>query len=209
MIEMGKTKVLCAATLDDRVPGFLRGEGKGWVTAEYSMLPRSTGTRTPREGARPRGRTQEIQRLIGRCLRAITNREALGERMVLLDCDVIQADGGTRTAAVTGAYVALYQALLVLTRSRILPKMPLDHGIAAVSVGIVDEESLLDLCYGEDARAQVDFNIAMTDKGDLVELQGAAEGSPFSRNTMTDLLSLADKGMEQLFQAQQQAIGSL
>ncbi len=211
LIEMGMTKVLCSATVDERVPAFMRGEGKGWVTAEYSMLPRSSGSRIAREGrdGRPRGRTQEIQRLIGRCIRVVTDREALGERSILLDCDVIQADGGTRTAAVTGAYVALYQALLGLTRSRILTKIPLSHKVAAVSVGMVDDDLLLDLCYGEDSKAEVDFNIAMTDQGDLVELQGATEGAPFSRDMISELMKLADHGVVQLFAAQDQAIQSL
>ena len=211
LIEMGMTKVLCSATVDDRVPPFMRGEGKGWVTAEYAMLPRSSGSRIAREGlsGRPRGRTQEIQRLIGRCLRGITDRETLGERALLIDCDVIQADGGTRTAAITGAYVALYQALLGLTRSRLLPRVPLTHRIAAVSVGLVDGELLLDLCYGEDSRAEVDFNIAMTDAGELVELQGATEGAPFPRKLVDDVLASAEQGIARLFEAQAQAIATL
>ena len=211
LIEMGMTKVLCSATVDDRVPPFMRGEGKGWVTAEYAMLPRSSGSRIAREGlsGRPRGRTQEIQRLIGRCLRGVTDREALGERAILLDCDVIQADGGTRTAAITGAYVALYQALLGLTRNRLLPRIPLAHRVAAVSVGLVDGDLLLDLCYGEDSRAEVDFNIAMTDAGELVELQGATEGAPFPRKLVEEVLASAEQGTAQLFEAQAQAIGSL
>ena len=211
LIEMGMTKVLCAATIDERVPGFIKGEGKGWVTAEYSMLPRSTGVRISREGAesRARGRTMEIQRLIGRCLRAVTDLKALGERTVLLDCDVIQADGGTRTAAVTGAYVALYQALLVLVRNRVLTDIPLDCAVAALSVGIVDSEPLLDLSYQEDLRAQVDFNVAMTDRGELVEVQGAAEGKPFARETVTELIDLAANAMEHLFLAQRGAIQAI
>ncbi len=211
LIEMGMTKVLCSATVDDRVPPFMRGEGKGWVTAEYAMLPRSSGSRIAREGlsGRPRGRTQEIQRLIGRCLRGITDREALGERALLIDCDVIQADGGTRTAAITGAYVALYQALLGLNRSRLLSSVPLTHKIAAVSVGLVDGELMLDLCYGEDSRAEVDFNVAMTDAGELVELQGATEGAPFPRKLVDDVLVSAERGIAQLFEAQAQAIATL
>jgi ribonuclease PH len=208
LIEVGLTKVLCAATIEERVPPFLRGEGKGWVTAEYSMLPRSTGSRTPREGGQGqvRGRSQEIQRLIGRCLRAVTDRTALGERTVLLDCDVIQADGGTRTAAVTGAYVALYQALWGLVRGRILAEMPLDCAVAAVSVGLVDGNPLLDLSYAEDVRAKVDFNIAMTDRGDLVELQGAGEGGPFRKDVVPEVVALASSGIEHLFRAQRDAI---
>ena len=211
LIEMGQTKVLCAATIEERVPSFLKGAGTGWVTAEYSMLPRSTGVRTPREGGtgQSRGRTMEIQRLIGRCLRAVTDREALGQRTVLLDCDVLQADGGTRTAAITGAYVALYQALLVLVRGRILAEVPLDCALAAMSMGLVEGEPLLDLSYGEDVRAELDFNVAMTDKGDLVEIQGTAEGKPFARETVSELIALAARGMEPLFQAQREAIQSI
>ena len=211
LIEVGMTRVLCAATIEERVPPFLRGMGTGWVTAEYSMLPRSTSVRTQREGTSGgvRGRSQEIQRLIGRCLRAATDRTALGERTVTLDCDVIQADGGTRTAAVTGAYVALYQALLGLVRSRVVAEIPLDSAVAAISLGVVDGEPLLDLCYEEDVRAQVDFNIAMTDKGRLVEIQGAAEGAPFSVEAVPEYIAIASKGMEYLFQAQRDAIREL
>ena len=211
LIEIGQTKVLCAATIDERIPPFLRGQGKGWVTAEYSMLPRSTGVRTPREGGsgQVRGRSMEIQRLIGRCLRSVTDRVALGERSVLLDCDVVQADGGTRTAAITGAYVALYQALLGLVRSGILAEIPLDCFVAALSVGMVDGELLLDLSYEEDSRAQLDFNIAMTDKGDMVEIQGGAEGSPFPSETVPELMDLASRGMGYLFEAQKEAIQSI
>ena len=211
LIEMGLTKLVCAATIEERVPPFLRGEGKGWVTAEYSMLPRSANVRTPREGlsGQVRGRSQEIQRLIGRCLRAATDREAMGERTVLIDCDVIQADGGTRTAAITGAYVALYQAFLGLVNNRILPEAPLECAVAATSVGIVDGEFLLDLCYGEDVGAQVDFNVAMTDRGQLVEIQGATEGAPFPKETVSELMELASRGMEHLFRAQRDAIESL
>jgi len=211
LIEMGMTKVLCAATLEERVPPFLRGDGTGWVTGEYSMLPRSTSVRTPREGGagQVRGRSQEIQRLIGRCLRAVTDRKALGERTVVLDCDVIQADGGTRTAAITGAYVALYQALFGLVRSRLLKEIPLNCAVAAMSVGLVEGETLLDLAYEEDARAQVDFNMAMTDKGELVEIQGTGEGGPFSKEAVPELISLASEGMQQHFQAQREAIQSI
>jgi len=210
LIEMGLTKVVCAATIEERIPPFLRGAGKGWVTAEYAMLPRSTGTRTPRDGGsgQVRGRTSEIQRLIGRCLRAVTDLEGLGERTVLLDCDVIQADGGTRTAAITGAYVALYQALLSLVRVRALDRIPLNFPVAAVSVGMVNGRTLLDLSYEEDVRAQVDFNVVMTENGDLVEIQGAAEGDPFSRDLVPEVIALASTGMENLFQAQRDAIRS-
>ena len=210
-IEMGLTKVLCSATLDERVPAFLRGEGKGWVTAEYSMLPRSTSVRTPREVAtgQVRGRTLEIQRLVGRCLRSVTDRAALGERTVTLDCDVLQADGGTRTAAVTGAYVALYQALLGLVRIRILPEVPLVSAVAAVSVGLFEKEPLLDLCYEEDVRAEADFTVAMTDKGEVVEIQGAGEAGPFPREAVPEVIALASEGLERLFEAQRDAIQSI
>ena len=168
LIEMGATKVLCSASLEERVPQFLRGQGQGWVTAEYEMLPRSTNTRTSRDrdSGRISGRSQEIQRLIGRSMRAATILDALGERTVQIDCDVIQADGGTRTAAITGAYVALYQAMNMLVKNRILRKIPLLGAVAAISVGLVDSELMLDLCYQEDSRAQVDFNVVLTDRGE-------------------------------------------
>jgi len=207
LIESGQTKVICAATIEERVPGFLRGSKGGWVTAEYSMLPRSTLARTPRDtGGRPGGRASEIQRLIGRSLRAATDLSALGERTVILDCDVLQADGGTRTAAITGAYVALYQALHRLVRQGVLPSVPLKYAVAAISVGVVDEELLLDLCYEEDARAQVDFNVVMTDRGEYVELQGTAEGAPFSPETSDCLLALAGKGIDYLLRVQREAV---
>ena len=208
VIEMGDTRVLCAASVDERVPQFLRGQGKGWVTAEYAMLPRSTTTRTSRErdGGRISGRSQEIQRLIGRSLRAVTDLEALGERTVQVDCDVLQADGGTRTAAITGAYVALHQALKVLVDHRVLRRIPLLDAVAAISVGLIDDELLLDLCYEEDFRADVDFNLVMTKSGDLVELQGATEAAPFPRQRVADILELADEGMAPLFAAQQEAL---
>jgi ribonuclease PH len=207
LIESGQTKVICAATIEERVPGFLRGSKSGWVTAEYSMLPRSTLTRTPRDtGGSPGGRASEIQRLIGRSLRAATDLSALGERTVILDCDVLQADGGTRTAAITGAYVALYQALHRLVRQGVLPSVPLKCAVAAISVGVVDEELLLDLCYEEDARAQVDFNVVMTDRGEYVELQGTAEGAPFSPETSDRILALAGKGIDYLLRVQHEAV---
>ncbi len=211
LITMGRTKVLCAATIEERVPPFLRGEGKGWVTAEYAMLPRAALVRTPRErgGEGARGRSMEIQRLIGRCLRAATNLTALGERTVVIDCDVLQADGGTRTAAVTGAYVALHQSLHVLVDAGVVSEMPLNGVVAAISVGLVDGEPLLDLCYQEDVRAQVDLNIAITDKGELVEVQAATEGSPFSRDIFERLITLAGEGMSYLFEAQKEAISTL
>ncbi len=173
MIEVGLTKVLCAASLEERVPPFLRGQGRGWVTAEYNMLPRSTNTRTNRERGGASGRSQEIQRLIGRSLRAITDTTGLGERTVQIDCDVIQADGGTRTAAITGAYVALHQSLKMLVDQGVLNQLPLHQPVAAISVGLVDEQLMLDLCYREDFRAQVDFNVVLTESGELVELQRA------------------------------------
>ena len=208
MIEMGNTKVLCAVSLEERVPPFLRGQGKGWVTAEYAMLPRSTNTRTSRDrdAGRINGRSQEIQRLIGRSLRAVTDLEALGERTVTVDCDVIQADGGTRTAAITGSYVALHQALKMLVDNRILPKLPIRDAVAAISVGLIDDELLLDLCYEEDFRADVDFNLVLTKSGEMVELQGATEAAPFPRQRVVDVLDLAASGMEVLFKAQQEAL---
>ena len=208
LIEMGATKVLCSVSLEERVPQFLRGQGQGWVTAEYEMLPRSTNTRTSRDrdSGRISGRSQEIQRLIGRSMRAATILDALGERTVQIDCDVIQADGGTRTAAITGAYVALYQAMNMLVKNRILPKLPLLGAVAAISVGLVDSELMLDLCYQEDFRAQVDFNIVLTDRGELIEIQGATEGSPFPRQRVSEILALACSGIEPLFRAQAEAI---
>ncbi len=211
LIQVGATTVLCAASLEERVPPFLRGQGKGWVTAEYAMLPRSTSTRSPRERetGRPSGRSQEIQRLIGRALRAAIDLEALGERTVQIDCDVLEADGGTRTAAITGAYVALYQAMNMLVKNRILPRTPLRRAVGAVSVGVLDDRLLLDLCYEEDFRAQVDFNVVLTDGGEVVELQGATEAAPFSRQILEQVLALAARGMEPLFQIQREAIRSL
>ncbi len=211
LIETGLTRVLCAASLEERVPQFLRGQGRGWVTAEYNMLPRSTNTRTPRDrdAGRISGRSQEIQRLIGRALRAVTDMEVLGERTVTIDCDVLQADGGTRTAAITGAYVALRQAMQVLVDNRVLRRAPLHSAVAAVSVGLVDGELLLDLCYQEDFEAQVDFNVVMTDRGELVELQGATEGAPFPRHRAEEALALAARGMEPLFAAQRRALGAV
>ena len=211
LIEVGLTRVICAVTIEERVPPFLRGEGKGWVTAEYGMLPRSTHTRTPRENGqgRPSGRTFEIQRLIGRSLRAVTNLEALGERTFVVDCDVLQADGGTRTAAITGAYVALYKAFDTLVQKNVLPAMPISKAVAATSVGVVKGEEMLDLCYDEDSRADVDFNIVMTSDGEYVEVQGTAEAKPFPRRTIDSLLALADKGIKELFVAQKEALGKL
>ena len=210
LIEVGKTRVACAATIEERVPAFLRGSGQGWVTAEYAMLPRSTLSRTPRDnGGRPGGRASEIQRLIGRSLRAVTDLDALGQRTVVLDCDVLQADGGTRTAAITGAYVALYLALQAMVRQGVLPSIPLRSAVVATSVGLVDGTPFLDMCYEEDARAQVDFNVVMTDKGDYVELQGTAEGSPYSQDVVDGLLTLAKQGITYLLGVQRETIDSL
>jgi ribonuclease PH len=209
LIELGQTKVICAVTVNDRVPAFLRGEGRGWITAEYSMLPRSTTTRTPREESRSGGRTHEIQRLIGRSLRAVVDLDALGERTLLFDCDVLQADGGTRTAAITGSYVALVQTLNTLLAKGLIPSLPIRSAVAATSVGIVGGEQLLDLCYDEDSWAEVDFNVVMTGKGTFVEIQGTAEASPFSKETIDALLALAQGGIAKLFQAQKEALDIL
>ncbi len=211
LIELGKNRVLCSVSVEERVPGFLKGEGTGWITAEYAMLPRATVTRTPRDSSRGRvaGRSQEIQRLIGRSLRAVTDLTALGERTLIVDCDVLQADGGTRTAAITGAYVALHQAMQTLANMGVISSIPLKSAVAATSVGIVHSYRLLDLCYDEDYKAEVDFNVVMTSKGEFVEVQGTAEAKPFSKETIDSLLSLAEKGIKQLFQTQQAALESL
>ena len=207
LIEVGQTRVLCSVSMEERVPNFLRDSGKGWVTAEYAMLPRSTLTRVPRD--RMGGRSQEIQRLVGRSLRAITNMAALGERTFIVDCDVLQADGGTRTAAVTGGYVALYQAFHNLRKQGVLPFMPLNKMAAGISVGIVNGDMLLDLCYEEDYRAEVDFNVVMTDRNEFVEVQGTAEGKPFSKEAIDSLLSLAQQGITRLFKSQREAVKTL
>ncbi len=207
LIELGQTRVLCSVSMDERVPGFLRGGGQGWVTAEYAMLPRSTVTRTPRD--KSEGRSQEIQRLIGRSLRAVTSLALLGERTFVVDCDVLQADGGTRTAAITGGWVALYHAFHHLRKQGVLPSMPLNKMIAATSVGIVDGKTLLDLCYEEDHKAEVDFNVVMTDTNEFVEIQGTAEGKPFSKETADALLSLARQGIDKLFRIQKQTLRAL
>ncbi len=211
LIDVGQTRVLCAVSVEDRVPPFLRGGGSGWITAEYNMLPRSTLTRTPRESSTrtPRGRTQEIQRLIGRSLRAATDLEALGEKTLTVDCDVIQADGGTRTAAITGSYVALYQAFLAMLRNGQLSSIPLRSAVSAISVGIVEGGLLLDLCYEEDFRAEADFNIVKTDADEFVEVQGAAEKHPFSKAMMDGVLEMAHKGTQYLFEVQQNVVDSL
>jgi len=204
LIELGNTRVICTATVEDGVPSFLKGSGKGWVTGEYGMLPRATEQRTPREAARGKqsGRTQEIQRLIGRSLRAVTKQDALGERTVWLDCDVIQADGGTRTASITGAYVALALAMSRLVAAGILKNVPLTDTVAATSVGVVDGRALLDLVYEEDSRAEVDMNLVMTGTGKYVEIQATAEGRPFSGGEMQDLMALAAAGIRRLTEQQ-------
>ncbi len=211
LVELGKTRVLCSASVDERVPDFLRKSGTGWVTAEYAMLPRATVTRNPRDAVvgRVGGRNQEIQRFIGRSLRAVVDMTALGERTIILDCDVLQADGGTRTAAVTGSYVALYQALKTLKNMGVISSIPLRSAVAATSVGIVHDYMMLDLCYDEDYNAAVDFNVVMTSKGEFVEVQGTAEGKPFTKETIDSLLSLAERGIKQLFQIQETALKGL
>lgn len=206
LIEVGGTKVICTASVEDRVPLFLRNKGLGWVTAEYAMLPRATSTRTQRETQRPAGRTQEIQRLIGRSLRAVVDTKLLGERQIFLDCDVIQADGGTRCASITGAYVALAIACRKLVKQAVIKTSPIISGVAAVSVGVVAGRSVLDLSYAEDSEADVDMNVVCTAAGKFIELQGTAEREPFSRQQMDEMLILADKGMEQLFSIQQSAL---
>ena len=210
LIDGGDTRVLCAVTVEDRVPPFLRGTGRGWVTAEYGMLPRATPSRTPREGLdrSARGRAMEIQRLVGRALRAVVELEKLGERTFIVDCDVLQADGGTRTLAVTGAYVALSQAFNHLYRRKRLREDPFRSAVAAVSCGLVGGVPMLDLCYAEDSTADVDCNVVMTDGGELVEVQGAAEGEPFTRRELEELLDLAEKGVQELFAAQREALNA-
>lgn len=210
LIESGNTKVLCAATVEDTVPGFLRGTGKGWVTAEYAMLPRSTVTRTQREVSkgRPSGRTHEIQRLIGRSLRSVIDLHALGERSIIVDCDVLQADGGTRTAAITGAYVALAIAISTLVKFKIVAKSPLIDSVAATSVGIVNGVPMLDLAYEEDSRADVDMNVVMTGSNRFIELQATAERTPFEDSDLDALIELARSGIVQLRAIQQQVLSA-
>ena len=209
LIECGGTRVLCTASVEENVPPFLRGKGSGWVTAEYGMLPRSTHTRMSREAAKGKqsGRTQEIQRLIGRSLRAVMDLTALGERQITIDCDVLQADGGTRCASITGACVALHDALSGLVAAGKLPAMPLKSMVAAVSVGIVKGQPLLDLDYDEDSNCDTDMNVVMTSAGGFVEVQGTAEGTPFARAELETLLGLAENGISQLIAAQRQALG--
>ena len=208
LIEMGGTRVLCTASVEEKVPPFLRGQAQGWVTAEYGMLPRSTHTRTAREAAKGKqsGRTQEIQRLIGRSLRAVTDLKALGERQIILDCDVLQADGGTRCASITGAWLALHEACAQLVAQGLLPASPLTDHVAAISVGLYQGSAVLDLDYAEDSACDTDMNVVMTGRGGLVEVQGTAEGEPFSRAQMTQLLDLAEGGIQTLVQQQKVAM---
>jgi ribonuclease PH len=211
LISVGDTKVICTATIEERVPPFLRNSGKGWVTAEYSMLPRATQTRTIREASRGKlsGRTMEIQRLIGRALRSVVDLESLGERTLWLDCDVIQADGGTRTASITGAFVAMIDALAPLVQNGTLPSLPVNDFLAAVSVGIVGKNPCLDLCYEEDSSAIVDMNVIMTGKGKYVEVQGTGEESPFTSEQLMEMLQLAKSGIDQLVLKQREVLGEL
>ncbi len=208
LIELGRTHVLCSVSVDERVPGFLRDSGNGWITAEYAMLPRATVTRTPRDSVQGRisGRNQEIQRLIGRSLRAVTDLSVLSGRTLQVDCDVLQADGGTRTAAITGSYVALYLAMQNLENMGIISTIPLKYAIAATSAGIVHNNMLLDLCYDEDFNAGADFNIVMNSNGEYVEVQGTSEGKNFDRQTLDSILSLATKGINELFKLQKKAL---
>ncbi|MEN6326204.1 MAG: ribonuclease PH [Syntrophomonas sp.] len=209
LIEAGETRVLCSAMIEEKVPFFLKGSGQGWVTAEYSLLPASTDTRTQREASRGKisGRTSEIQRLIGRSLRAVVDMNALGERTIWIDCDVIQADGGTRTASITGAFVALYLACRKLQEKGLITSIPIKDYLAAVSVGIVEGLPVLDLEYSEDSRADVDMNVVMTGHGEFVEIQGTGEGTVFSKEELTILLALAEKGIKELIAVQKSIIG--
>ena len=209
LVSFGHTKVICTASVEERLPPWLRGKGEGWVTAEYSMLPRATHTRGSREAAKGKqsGRTQEIQRLIGRSLRAVVDMQALGERQITIDCDVLQADGGTRTASITGAYVALYDALATLVEKGLLSAVPLKEAVAAVSVGIVNGEAVLDLDYAEDSSAEVDMNFVMTGSDRFVEVQGTAEAEPFTVAQMDAMRDLATLGIRELFARQREALG--
>jgi len=208
LIEAGDTKVICTASIEDKVPMFLKDQNKGWITAEYSMLPRSTPIRTLRESisGKPRGRTHEIQRLIGRVFRSVIDLKALGERTIWLDCDVIQADGGTRTASITGAFVALKDALQYALENKKIDKQPIKEYVAAVSVGIVDGQPLLDLSYAEDSIAEVDMNVVMTDSGEFIEIQGTAETTPFDKNQLQVLLDLAGSGIREIIAVQKSVL---
>ncbi|OGW15203.1 MAG: ribonuclease PH [Nitrospirae bacterium GWA2_42_11] len=211
LIEVGDTRVICTATIEEKVPPHLKDQNKGWITAEYSMLPRSAHARVVREASKGKigGRTHEIQRLIGRALRAVVALDKLGERTVWIDCDVIQADGGTRTASITGSFVALVDAMKFAHKNRLIEEIPLKDYLAAVSVGIIDGEPVLDLNYSEDSNAEVDMNIVMTGKGKFVEVQGTAEGSPFSKTQMEGLIALAKQGIEELIEMQKKLVGDL
>ena len=208
LIEMGDTKVICTASIEEKIPAFLREKGQGWVTAEYAMLPRATHERTPREASRGKqsGRTLEIQRLIGRALRAVTDMSVMGERTIWIDCDVIQADGGTRTASITGAFIALVDAFVKLQEKKLLEKIPLTDYLAAVSVGKVGGELFVDLCYEEDSMAEVDMNLVMTGQGRLVEIQGTAERGTFGKNELDDLLALGWGGIQRLLKLQKELV---
>ncbi|EES73003.1 tRNA nucleotidyltransferase [Paenibacillus sp. oral taxon 786 str. D14] len=210
-IEVGDTKVMCTATVEEKVPMFMKGQGKGWVTAEYSMLPRATQTRNQRESARGKlsGRTMEIQRLIARALRSVVDLQALGERSITIDCDVLQADGGTRTTSITGAFVALALAMHKIAQKHALPKFPITDFLASVSVGIVGEDTLLDLNYEEDSKAKVDMNVVMTGNGQFVEVQGTGEENPFSRAELDHMLELAEKGIREMIEQQREALGPI
>lgn len=210
LVSMGRTRVLCTASVAERVPPWMRGSGKGWVTAEYSMLPGSSAERVDREAAKGKqsGRTQEIQRLIGRSLRSVTDLRAMGEAQITVDCDVLQADGGTRTASICGGYVALHDACSRLLKQGLIPAHPITEGCGAVSVGIIDALPMLDLEYSEDVRAEVDMNVVMTSSGRFVEVQGTAEGSPFTRNELDELLALAQSGIEHILGAQVDVLAS-
>ncbi|GIP45538.1 ribonuclease PH [Paenibacillus sp. J45TS6] len=210
-IEVGDTKVICTATVDEKVPHFMKGQGKGWVTAEYSMLPRATQTRNQREAARGKltGRTMEIQRLIGRALRSVVDLQALGERTITLDCDVIQADGGTRTTSITGSFVAMAIAIDKIAQQHRLPVFPITDYLASVSVGVVGQEAMLDLNYEEDSKAKVDMNIVMTGSGEFVELQGTGEERPFSRKELDELLSLGERGVLEMIKLQKETLGPI
>ena len=211
LIEMGETKVLCTASIEEKVPPFLRNTGTGWINAEYSMLPRSTQQRKVRDSSKGKidGRSQEIQRLIGRAIRSVVDLDKLGERTIWVDCDVIQADGGTRTASITGAFVAVAEAIYKLYNDGIIKKMPIENFVSAISVGIVDDECLLDICYEEDSQAQVDMNIIMTDRCEFVEVQGTGEERPFSRKDLNKLLELGEKGNKELIKIQRKALGEI
>ncbi|OIN96367.1 ribonuclease PH [Candidatus Desantisbacteria bacterium CG1_02_38_46] len=210
LIEMGNTKIICTATINEKVPPFLKDTGEGWLTAEYGMLPRSSSVRIPRESyGRIAGRTQEIQRLIGRALRAVTDLRTFGERTIIIDCDVFQADGGTRTASITGGFIALVDAINYLKRSGILTRWPIYDFVAAVSVGIMKENLLLDLSYEEDYKADVDMNLVMTGSSEIVEIQGTAEGMPFNKEQMDKLLVLGEKGIKEIITVQKEILGEI